>query len=177
MRRLLLAVAVLIAAVVALAAILASPTARALSRFARPPDAAVVPVLGVAPRSLSGSFGEPRSEHRRHKGIDIFARRGTPVVATVAGQVIRVGQNRLGGNVVWIAGEGAQIYYYAHLDRFRDGLHRGDDVARGDLLGYVGTTGNAARTPPHLHFAIHPAWTGFAAIDPAPWLKGHCASR
>jgi peptidoglycan LD-endopeptidase LytH len=146
-------------------------TARALVEFWQPPAGYLVPVEGVAPRSLSGSFGAPRSERRTHEGIDIFAPRGTPVVAAAAGRVIRVGTNRLGGNVVWVAGAGAQLYYYAHLDSYRDGITVGEPVVPGSVLGYVGTTGNAVHTPPHLHFGVYPFMTRFRAIDPYPMLR------
>jgi murein DD-endopeptidase MepM/ murein hydrolase activator NlpD len=144
---------------------------RVLLRYAAEPAQVTVPVDGVAPTALRSSFGEPRSGHRRHKGIDIFARRGTPVIAATAGEVIRVGHDRLGGNVVWVAGEGAKLYYYAHLDRFRPGLHAGEQVTPGRELGVVGTTGNAVGTPPHLHFGVYPASNALRAIDPAPLLR------
>jgi murein DD-endopeptidase MepM/ murein hydrolase activator NlpD len=150
-----------------------SRTARALVRYARDPQVMQVPVSGVSPRHLSSSFGEPRSEHRRHEGIDILAPRGTPVVSATAGEVVRVGQDRLGGNVVWVAGEGMSLFYYAHLDRFRAGLAVGDQVAAGTTLGFVGTTGNAASTPPHLHFGIYSARRGFRAVDPFGVLQAH----
>ena len=162
------AAAVLLA--LAVAAIL-DARGRALWRYRAEAREVVVPVEGVAPRALSSSFGEPRSEGRHHQGIDIFARRGTPVVAAVEGEVTRVGQDRLGGNVVWVAGAGMRLYYYAHLEAFADGIAPGRAVRPGTLLGYVGTTGNARGTPPHLHFGVYPAATEFRAIDPAPWLK------
>jgi murein DD-endopeptidase MepM/ murein hydrolase activator NlpD len=148
-----------------------SPTARALVRFFPEPQRVVVPVLGVSPHALTSSWGSPRSEGRHHEGIDIFARRGTPVVSATSGEVTRIGQDRLGGNVVWVAGEGLKLYYYAHLDRFREGLTVGRRVAPGEQLGYVGTTGNAAGTPPHLHFGVYPLGNAFRAVDPAPLLQ------
>jgi murein DD-endopeptidase MepM/ murein hydrolase activator NlpD len=165
--------------VVALVILSTSRTARALVWYASDPIEVAVPVAGVPAKKLVGSFGAPRSEGRRHKGIDIMAPRGTPVVSATAGEVIRVGQNRLGGNVVWVAGEGMSLFYYAHLDRFRPGLAVGDSVRAGTVLGYVGTTGNAARTPPHLHFAVHPARRAFRAVDPVHLLKsrGHAIKR
>jgi peptidoglycan LD-endopeptidase LytH len=145
------------------------PTAWALLRWSASPKEMIVPVSGVTPSSLTGSFGAPRSEHRKHAGIDIFARRGTRVLAAAPGKVIRVGHNRLGGKVVWVAGAGAQLYYYAHLDQFS--VQRGDTVQAGDPIGRVGNTGNAATTPPHLHFAIYPLRRAFRPVDPAPILK------
>ena len=143
----------------------------ALYRYAEAPRALVVPVTGVARERLNSSWGEPRSGHRQHHGIDIFARRGTPVLAAARGEVVRIGHDRLGGNVVWIAGAGARLYYYAHLDAYRPGLTVGEEVEAGRWLGRVGTTGNAQGTPPHLHFGIYPAAHAFRAIDPAPLLR------
>jgi murein DD-endopeptidase MepM/ murein hydrolase activator NlpD len=145
------------------------PVVWAMVRYWPNPGQLTIPVQGVAPQQLTGTFGAPRSEHRLHKGIDIFARRGTPVVAAADGKVFRVGQNRLGGNVVWVAGGGARLYYYAHLQRAS--VRSGDTVRAGDELGRVGNTGNARTTPPHLHFEIHPLSHGFRAIDPSPVLK------
>jgi murein DD-endopeptidase MepM/ murein hydrolase activator NlpD len=150
---------------------------RALIRYSTDPDELVVPVSGIQPSSLQSSFGEPRSGHRKHAGIDIFARRGTAVLAAAPGEVVRVGHDHLGGNVVWVAGAGARLYYYAHLDRFSVSV--GQTVAAGDELGRVGNTGNAITTPPHLHFGIYPATHAFRAVDPAPLLKtqGRTLSR
>jgi murein DD-endopeptidase MepM/ murein hydrolase activator NlpD len=154
-----------------LAAVLVRRPLGALYRYAAAPRELVVPVAGVEREKLHGSFGEPRSEHRRHQGIDIFARRGTPVLAAARGQVVRIGHDRLGGNVVWIAGAGARMYYYAHLDAYRPGLRVGEEVEPGRWIGRVGTTGNAQGTPPHLHFGIYPAAKAFRAVDPAPLLR------
>ncbi len=144
----------------------------ALVRYARAPAVLTVPVAGVTRAALRSSWGEPRSGHRHHEGIDIFARRGTPVVAAAAGEVVRIGTtDRLGGNTVWVAGEGARLYYYAHLDAFRPGLRLGERVDPGTMLGRVGTTGNARGTPPHLHFGVYPAARGFLAVDPTPLLR------
>jgi len=144
--------------------------ARPLLRYRAEATDVVVPVMGVAPSALESSWGAPRSGGRHHEGIDIFAPRGTPVVAATRGEVLRVGQNRLGGNVVWVAGAGARLYYYAHLSRFRTGLAVGEPVEPGTILGYVGTSGNAAGTPPHLHFGMYPLSRGLRAVDPAPFL-------
>jgi murein DD-endopeptidase MepM/ murein hydrolase activator NlpD len=114
---------------------------------------------------MRSGFGVERDAGRRlHEGIDIFAPKGTDVVA-VAGGIARTGTNRLGGNVVWVyaPGEG-RTFYYAHLDRSAIGAVA--LVEAGDVLGYVGNTGNAARTPPHLHFGIYDD----GAIDPWPFV-------
>ena len=119
-----------------------------------PPEVLPVPVAGVAPSDLADTWGAPRSGGRRHEGIDIFAPRGTPIVSATEGVVLSVGTNPLGGNVVRVLGPGREMHYYAHLDAF--GRHAdGARVAAGDTLGFVGTTGNAAETPPHLHYGIY----------------------
>lgn len=135
----------------------------------RPAPASVaVPVAGVARRDLVDTWGGARSNGRRHEGIDIFARRGTGVIAATDGLVARVGENSLGGLSVWVYGPGRQRHYYAHLDRYAENLSAGDRVAAGDVLGYVGNTGNAQGTPPHLHYGIY-AMGG--AINPYPLLR------
>ncbi len=127
-----------------------------------------VPVVGVSANALRDTWGAARDGGRRHEGIDIFAPKGTPVTSTTRGLVLRVGQNRLGGNVVWIFGPGGQRHYYAHLERFGD-LKPGDFVMPGDIVGYVGNTGNARGAPPHLHYGVYAARAG--AINPFPLLQ------
>jgi murein DD-endopeptidase MepM/ murein hydrolase activator NlpD len=162
----------IVGALVVVGTIVTDGRAWALFRFAAPPSQLTVPVAGVARVSLRSSWGDPRSGHRRHQGIDIFARRNTPVIAAAAGEVVRIGTtDPLGGNTVWVAGEGARFYYYAHLDHFEEGLHVGQRVLAGGRLGYVGTTGNARNTPPHLHFGVYPAARLFFPVDPTPLLK------
>ena len=117
--------------------------------YRRQPKQMVVPVEGLDPKHLVSTWQAPRSGGRRHEGADLFAKRGTTVVSAVNGQVWRVGNDSLGGQVVWVLGEGRTLYYYAHLDAFADGLHTGQHVKRGDTLGFVGNTGNARTTPPH----------------------------
>jgi hypothetical protein len=90
---------------------------------------------------------------RAHKGIDIFAPRGTPVVAAAPGVVTRVGEIGIGGNVVWVHDRDGNNLYYAHLDRWI--VSEGARVDVGDTLGFVGNTGNARTTPPHLHFGVY----------------------
>jgi len=154
-------------------------TAQALIRYAPGAEHVVVPVEGVAPKSVQSSWHAPRSGHRRHQGVDIFARRGTPVLSATAGEVVRIGHDRLGGNVVWVAGQGASLYYYAHLDSFDPTLRQNAQIHPGDRIGLVGDTGNAKGTPPHLHFGIYPFAYAFRAIDPAPILRlrGHQGRR
>ncbi len=114
-----------------------------------------MPVVGVRPRDLSDSWHDPRDGGKRwHKGIDIFARKGTEVIAVTDGIVSFIGDEKLGGHCVWLTAENGTAFYYAHLDRWAPGLFEGMDVKAGDLLGFVGNTGNAIHTPSHLHFGI-----------------------
>jgi len=122
-----------------------------------------VPVRGIKPNQITNTFGAPRGADREHQGQDIFARKGTPVHSATEGYVIRLGQNNLGGNIVSIVGAGGRVYYYAHLDSHAPDLKVGDFVTPETVLGYVGTTGNAQGTPPHLHFGVY---TMNGAIDP-----------
>ena len=127
------------------------------------------PVDGSDMRAAQSLFGVAREGGRRsHEGIDIFARRGTPVLATSAGTINRVSVTNLGGNVVWLRDpvRNANIYF-AHLDS--QAVQNGDRVQVGDTLGFVGNTGNARTTPPHLHFGIYRRGEG--AVDPAPFIR------
>ena len=135
--------------------------------FAEPPASLPVPVDGVRPSAIRNSWRAPRDGGRYHQGIDIFAKPGTPVRSTTEGIVIRLGQNRLGGNVVWIMGPGRQKHYYAHLSHF-GAFEIGDRVLAGDIIGYVGDTGNALGTPHHLHYGVYEL--GGSAINPFPLL-------
>jgi len=137
------------------------------------PTALPVPVEGVKVRALRDTWGGARSEGRKHEGIDIFARRGTPVLSSTEGIVAQVGTNRLGGLVVWVTGPGGQRHYYAHLDRYAD-VEAGMRIEAGRVLGYVGNTGNAKGTPPHLHYGIYE--TG-GAINPFPLLRAEPAAE
>jgi murein DD-endopeptidase MepM/ murein hydrolase activator NlpD len=136
----------------------------ALAQRTRPSLA--FPVADGPARGPHSAFGVARDAgRRRHEGLDFFAPRGTAVVAVAAG-VARRATNRLGGNVVWLHAPAAgQTYYYAHLDRWAVGPL--SLVRAGDVLGYIGNTGNAARTAPHLHFGIYEG----RAIDPWPFVQ------
>lgn len=142
-------------------------------RYWRAPDGYLVPVAGVRHADLRSTWGAARSGGRKHRGVDIFAPKGTPVVSVVDGVVWSVGTNSLGGRVVWVVGEGRAAYYYAHLDTWAPDLRAGDRVRAGDLLGTVGNTGNAKTTPAHLHFAVHRVGLrGALGVDPVPVLHG-----
>lgn len=139
-----------------------------------PPDVLLMPVSGVRVERVSDTWHAPRSGDRLHEGQDIFARTGTRVVSAADGIVTRIGQNRLGGNVVSVAGRGGRSFYYAHLSAFAPGLEVGDRVHAGSLLGFVGQTGNARSTPPHLHFGMY-SMTG--ASNPLPLLVNPLVPR
>lgn len=124
--------------------------------LASPPAASLpVPVIGVAPREIADTYGEPRGADRKHEGVDIFAARGTYIISATEGIVVRIGTNSLGGNIVFVLGPGGERYYYAHLDEIDSQLSQGQRVSTSTMLGTVGTTGNATGTPPHLHFGIY----------------------
>lgn len=127
------------------------------------------PVKGGGNRSVQSFFGADRDAgRRRHHGIDIFAPRGTPVLAAADGFVRSISPNELGGNVVWLTDtRRRQTLYYAHLDRHH--VNAGQEVRIGDTLGYVGNTGNARGTRPHLHFGIYRRGEG--PVDPYPFVR------
>jgi murein DD-endopeptidase MepM/ murein hydrolase activator NlpD len=130
------------------------------------------PVVGGEPGSIRGLFGASRDAGRRHhEGVDIFVQRLTPVLAVAAGRAMPR-QDALGGNTVWLNTPGTS-YYYAHLDRVA--VKDQQRVKVGDVLGYVGNTGNATGTPSHLHFGVY-RW-GREAIDPLPLLLGQRFER
>jgi murein DD-endopeptidase MepM/ murein hydrolase activator NlpD len=125
-----------------------------------------VPVAGVLRSELKDTYGAARSGGRSHKGVDIFAKQGTPVVAAAEGVIVKRDSNAVGGISVYQRGSDARtIYYYAHLHGYRPGLKEGDLVRAGDVIGYVGSTGNVTGSP-HLHFSIH------TVTDPNRWWKG-----
>jgi murein DD-endopeptidase MepM/ murein hydrolase activator NlpD len=133
-----------------------------------PPAAVSMPVEGVAVGQVADTFGAPRGSDRSHHGVDIFARRGTPVLSATRGVVSSLREGGLGGRQVWVYGPSGQRHYYAHLDDWEPGLAEGDVVLEGSALGVVGDTGNARGTPPHLHYGIYAPG---GAIDPLPLLR------
>jgi murein DD-endopeptidase MepM/ murein hydrolase activator NlpD len=131
-----------------------------------------MPVEGLPVAQVRSSWHAPRPNRRQHQGIDLFAKRGTPVVSATRGEIWRVGTDSLGGRVVTVLGEGPALYYYAHLDDWAPGLRVGQRVERGTPLGIVGNTGNARTTPTHLHFGVYRVGLiSSTAVDPAPLLK------
>lgn len=139
----------------------------------QPPDPKIqMPVRGVRVRQVADTFGAPRGGGRLHEGQDIFAPKGTPVYSATEGIVTRIGEGELGGLYVFVLGPGGRRYYYAHLEAYAKDLNEGDLVTPETLIGYVGNTGNARTTPPHLHFGIYGSWWNpdEQVIDPLPLL-------
>jgi len=125
-----------------------------------------MPIDGVPHTSLQPGFDQVRGEGR-HEAIDILAPRGTPVRAVEAGVIGKLFISDRGGITVYqYDRSGRFCYYYAHLDRYADGLKEGAQVAAGEVVGYVGTSGNAPKNTPHLHFAI------FRLSEPGRWWEG-----
>ena len=116
---------------------------------------------------LTDTWGAARSQGRTHEGIDIFAPRHTPIQSTTQGIVSKVGEDTLGGRVVVVVGPGGAGHYYAHLEDYADSAVN-DWVNRGDTIGYVGDSGNAKGTPPHVHYGIY---IHGSAVNPYPLLQ------
>jgi peptidoglycan LD-endopeptidase LytH len=139
--------------------------------------ALAIPVEGVKPEQLVESFADERSGTRVHEALDILAPRNTPVKAVEDGTIARLFYSKLGGNTIYQFDPTDQFcYYYAHLERYADGIHEGDRVRKGQLLGYVGTSGNAPKDVPHLHFAVFRLtaakhWWEGTPIDPYSVLR------
>lgn len=130
-----------------------------------------IPVQGVQARNLTDTWGASRSSGRLHEGIDIMAPRGTKVYSSTEGLIADLRNNNLGGKVIWIMGPNSSWHYYAHLDGHKRGLKVGDYVKKGDFIGYVGNTGNARHTAPHLHYGIYLNGKGRGAVNPYPYLR------
>jgi murein DD-endopeptidase MepM/ murein hydrolase activator NlpD len=133
------------------------------------------PIRGLALANLRDTFEEAHNGHP-HEAIDILEPRGTPVRAVVSGTVRKLFLSKPGGNTIYQFDEmGVYCYYYAHLDGYVEGLHEGMRVEPGDVIGFVGSTGNADARTPHLHFAItelgpERQWWKGKAVDPYPFL-------
>jgi murein DD-endopeptidase MepM/ murein hydrolase activator NlpD len=135
--------------------------------YTQPADRTLpVPVEGVHRKQIADTWHAPRGSGRLHEGADIFAKEGTPIHSATEGYVISKGENTLGGNAVFVVGPGGRRYYYAHLESYSN-IEVGDFVTPKTILGYVGTTGNAKGTPPHLHFGVY---TTSGPVDPLPLL-------
>lgn len=143
-----------------------------------PGDGLELPVDGVTRDQLHDSFTEARDGTRAHEAIDIMAARGTKVLAARDGTVAKLFTSKQGGLTIYQFDPSQTFcYYYAHLDSYAPGLHEGQVLRRGEVIGYVGSTGNASPAAPHLHFAIfrltpeHHWWEG-DPVNPYPILAG-----
>lgn len=143
----------------------------------------LMPVAGARAAKVAGSFDDDRSGGRVHHATDILAARGTPVLAADEGRIWKVRWNALGGNTIYAVDPLERfVFYYAHLDSYRDGLLEGAAVRKGDTLGFVGTTGNAPPNVPHLHFQVarlgadRRYWAG-TPVDVLPFLRAADSSR
>ena len=137
----------------------------------------VIPVLGVKPEQLLDTFADARSEGRSHDAIDIAAPAGAPVVAALEGEIVKLFQSEKGGTTIYqLSPDKKLVFYYAHLQRYADGIHEGKYVRQGEVIAYVGDTGNAGAGNYHLHFSIAAItdpkrhWDG-TNINPYPLLK------
>jgi murein DD-endopeptidase MepM/ murein hydrolase activator NlpD len=150
--------------------------------LARPPAdllqrGLLVPVQGVPRTGLQDTYDDARGQGRIHNAIDIMAGRGTPVLAVEAGRIAKLFTSNLGGLTIYqFDPTETYTYYYAHLDRYAPGLKEGDQVGRGQVIGYVGSTGDASPDAPHLHFEItrlhaDKKWWQGDAINPYPILR------
>ncbi len=126
-----------------------------------------IPDAGVRPAELTDSYGDPRSGGRRHEGIDILAAEGTPVLAAAAGVIVGRDSSELGGISLYQRDlDERTIYFYGHLQRYQAGLKEGDLVRQGEVVAYVGQTGNVQPGNPHLHFAV------YTVTEPNRWWRG-----
>ena len=130
-----------------------------------------IPVQHIKAKQLRDTWAASRSHGRLHEGIDIMAPRGTKVMSATEGLIADLRNNNLGGKVIWIMGPGGSWHYYAHLDEHKRDLAVGDYVKKGELIGYVGNTGNARHTAPHLHYGIYLNGKGRGAVNPYPFLR------
>jgi murein DD-endopeptidase MepM/ murein hydrolase activator NlpD len=130
----------------------------------------------VTAKDLTDSFNQARAGHK-HEALDIPAPRGTPVMGAAEGNIVKLFTSKQGGITVYQFDDSrTYCYYYAHLDRYASGLREGTLLRRGEVLGYVGTTGDASPDAPHLHFAVfklgpEKKWWEGTAVDPLPLLR------
>ncbi|MGH8870366.1 MAG: murein hydrolase activator EnvC family protein [Acidimicrobiia bacterium] len=127
------------------------------------------PVAGAV--SFTDSWGDARSGGRAHQGVDMIAARNTPVVAIHSGQILRLSSGSLSGLAIWLRADNGDQFFYAHLDGYAE-VTAGQSVSEGQVMGYVGSTGNAPDHLPHLHFEYHPG--GGSAVNPYPLVRSVC---
>lgn len=144
---------------------------------ALPAGQLLVPVDGIPLAKISNNFDQPRGSERHHEALDIMAPKGTKVVAAADGKVVKLFTSKPGGLTIYQFDPSEKYaYYYAHLDHYADGLKEGADIKRGDLIGYVGVTGNSDPKAPHLHFAVfeltpEKQWWQGTPVNPYPLLQ------
>lgn len=182
--------AVLVMSLVASACRLGTPTApapaRAESRVVLPAGVSaddyqylrerrlLIPVANAKLARIPDSFEDARDGQRRHRAVDIMAPRGTAVLAADAGRVLKLRKGGAGGITIYTVDPKSRfIYYYAHLDRYRDGISEGESIEKGDTIGFVGTSGNAPPDTPHLHFQVtrmppDGKWWAGIPVNPRP---------
>lgn len=143
---------------------------------AAPQGPLLIPVAGVRADQLGDTFADARGDGRVHDAIDIMAPQGTPVIAAAAGTVEKLFDSKLGGRTIYVRRQGGRwIDYYAHLDGYAPGLAEGKRIARGEVIGTVGSTGDADPTAPHLHYAVNAmapgeGWWQGTPVNPYPLL-------
>src|SRR5450830_145036 len=136
----------------------------------------LLPVAGVSAKELTDTFNQARGSERRHEALDIVAPKGTPVLAVADGKVVKLFNSKAGGLTVYQFDPSEKYaYYYAHLDSYAPDLKEGQTLRRGQMVGYVGVSGNADPATPHLHFAIfelaaHKKWWQGTPVNPYPYL-------
>jgi len=142
-----------------------------------PPGKLMVPVEGIPLAKIGDTFDQPRGTERHHEALDIMAPKGAKVLAAADGKVVKLFTSKPGGLTIYQFDPTEKYaYYYAHLDRYADGLQEGAQVKRGDLIGYVGVTGNSDPNAPHLHFAVfeltpEKQWWKGTPVNPYPLLQ------
>ena len=136
----------------------------------------IIPVQGITKSQLIDTYTQSRSEERLHNAIDIMAPEGTPVLAASGGVIEKLHESAAGGTTIYVFNpERTYSFYYAHLSAYAPGLHEGQQVRQGDVIGYVGHTGNASPDGPHLHFQVSAltegaSWGGGESVNPYPIL-------
>ncbi|UGQ48041.1 M23 family metallopeptidase [Massilia endophytica] len=136
----------------------------------------LMPVAGVSAKELTDTYNQSRGTERKHEALDILAPKGTPVFAVADGKIVKLFNSKPGGLTVYQFDVAEKYsYYYAHLDRYAPNLKEGQPIRRGEMIGYVGTTGNADPATPHLHFAVFELdakknWWEGAPVNPYPLL-------
>jgi murein DD-endopeptidase MepM/ murein hydrolase activator NlpD len=155
-----------------------SPPVEVAEQVVVGPSGLALPVVGIRPTDLVDTYDQARGAGRRHDAIDIMAPEGAPVIAAADGTIEKLFRSVRGGTTIYERSvDGKWEYYYAHLSAYAPGLHEGQQVKRGQVIGRVGHTGDASAAGPHLHFAINTMaagerWWNGTPINPYPLLAG-----